>query len=599
MKPALVALTASGAVLARRLAAPLGATLHGLRGRVADADRYFDDTTAEIRRLHEAGHPVVGLCAAGILIRAIAPAVGDKRHDAAVVAVAQDGSVAVPLIGGHRGANDLARRIAALTGGVAAITTAGDVAFGIALDSPPPGWRIADEAAVKPAAAALLAGGKVTLAIDRDTPDVAGWLRPLPQAASGGRTIAVTARVPPAGDALVYHPPVLALGAGGERGVAADEMIALAERALAALGLSPRAVACVASIELKADEPAIHALGRHFGVPVRFFDAATLAAEAPRLANPSDIVMRATGCPGVAEGAALAAAGPHSALIVPKQKSARGTCALALSPAPIDPLAVGHARGTLAIVGIGPGDPAWRTPEVTAALERADEVVGYSLYLDLVADTIAGKRRHDGTLGAEEERVRLALDRAAAGRSVALVSSGDAGIYGLATLAFELIDRGGRDDWRRIDVQVCPGISALQAAAARAGAPLGHDFCAISLSDLLTPWPTIERRLEAAAAADFVIALYNPASQRRVTQFRRALAIVGATRPADTPVAIARNLGRPGETLTIATLADAADADIDMLTIVVIGSSQTRLALAGGTQRLYTPRGYAAGRTQR
>lgn len=599
MKPVLIALTASGAVLARHLAVPLGATLHGLRGRVADADRHFDDATVEIRRLHEAGHAVIGLCAAGILIRAVAPAVDDKRRDAALVAVAQDGSVAVPLLGGHHGANDLARRIAALTGGVAAITTAGDVAFGIALDMPPPGWRIADAAAVKPATAALLAGDKATLVIDHEISDAAGWLNALPQAESGGRTIAVTARVPPAGDALVYHPPVLALGAGGERGVAADEMIALAERALAAQGLSPRAVACIASIDLKEDEPAMHALGAHFDVPVRFFDATTLAAETPRLANPSDVVMRATGCPGVAEGAALAAAGPHSALIVPKQKSARGTCAIALSPGVIDPLAVGHARGTLAIVGIGPGDPGWRTPEATEALERADEVVGYTLYLDLVADAIAGKRRHDGTLGAEEERVRLALDRAAAGRNVALVSSGDAGIYGLATLAFELIDRGGRDDWRRVAVQVCPGISALQAAAARTGAPLGHDFCAISLSDLLTPWPTIERRLEAAAAADFVIALYNPASQRRVTQFRRAIAIVGATRPPDTPVAIARNLGRPGETLAITTLADAAAAEIDMLTIVVVGSSQTRRALAGGTPRLYTPRGYAAGRVPR
>lgn len=595
MKPALIALTASGGALARRLAAPLGATVYGLRGRVAEADRHFDEAISAIRALHEAGHPVIGVCAAGILIRAVAPAIAGKHRDAAVVAVAEDGSVAVPLIGGHHGANDLARRIAALTGGTAAITTAGDIALGIALDAPPPGWRIADDDAVKPAAAALLAGTKATLTVDADLGEVARWLAPLPKADAGGHPIAVTARVPAAGGALVYHPPVLALGAGGERGVDADEMIALAERTLAAEGLSPRAIACVASIDLKADEPAIHALGAHFGVPVRFFDAAALAAEAPRLANPSDVVLRATGCPGVAEGAALAAAGGQATLIVPKLKSARGTCAVALSPTTIDPLAVGRACGTLAIVGIGPGASAWRTPEATEALAQADEIVGYTLYLDLVADAIAGKARHDGTLGAEEERVRLALDRAAAGRNVALVSSGDAGIYGLATLAFELIDRGGRDDWRRIAVRVCPGISALQAAASRAGAPLGHDFCAVSLSDLLTPWPTIERRLAAAAAADFVIALYNPASQRRITQFRRAIAIIGATRPADTPVAIARNLGRPGETLAMTTLAAAADAEIDMLTIVVIGSSQTRCARAGGTPRMYTPRGYAAG----
>ena len=388
---------------------------------------------------------------------------------------------------------------------------------------------------------------------------------------------------------------MLALGVGGERGVAADELIGLVEATLAEHGLAGGAVACVASIDLKADEPAMHALATRLGVPARFFPAPRLAAEAPRLANPSPAVERATGCPGVAEGAALAAAGPDAALIVPKRKSARATCALALAPRAIDPAAVGQARGALAIVGIGPGDAGWRTPEATAALEAADDVVGYSLYLDLVGDAIAGKRRHDGTLGAEEDRVRLALDLAAGGRSVALVSSGDAGIYGLATLAFELIDRGDRADWKRIAVSVAPGLSALQAAAARAGAPLGHDFCAISLSDLLTPWPVIERRLAAAADGDFVVALYNPASQRRSVQFGRALDILGATRPPETPVAIARNLGRPGESVILASLAEARHAAIDMLTIVIVGSSRTRRADAGGAPRIYTPRGYLDG----
>jgi cobalt-precorrin 5A hydrolase/precorrin-3B C17-methyltransferase len=176
---------------------------------------------------------------------------------------------------------------------------------------------------------------------------------------------------------------------------------------------------------------------------------------------------------------------------------------------------------------------------------------------------------------------------------VALVSSGDAGIYGLATLALELVDRAERPEWRRVALRVCPGVSALQAAAARAGAPLGHDFCAISLSDLLTPWAAIERRLEAAAAADFVIALYNPASQRRTEQLRRALAIVAAARPATTPVVIARNLGRAGERVAIVTLAEAATAEIDMLTILVIGSSTTRRL--ADRDAIYTPRGYGLG----
>ena len=244
--------------------------------------------------------------------------------------------------------------------------------------------------------------------------------------------------------------------------------------------------------------------------------------------------------------------------------------------------------------GIGPGPAAWRTPEATDALRDASDVVGYGLYLDLVADVTAGKTLHSSGLGNEEDRVRQALDLAAAGKRVALISSGDAGIYGLATLAFELIARGQTPGWSRIEIAVCPGLSALQAAAARAGAPLGHDFAAISLSDLLTPWPVIEQRLHAAAAADFVLALYNPASQRRRSQLDRARDILLAARPADTPVVLARNLGRDGEQVEIVRLADDWAPRVDMLTLVLIGSSATRRVDAGGRAWAYTPRGYAA-----
>src|SRR5204863_7118927 len=157
-----------------------------------------------------------------------------------------------------------------------------------------------------------------------------------------------------------------------------------------------------------------------------------------------------------------------------------------------------------------------------ALLAASDDVVGYRLYLDLLGRAITGKCRHDSEIGAEQNRVRLALDLAAEGRAVALVSSGDAGIYGLAALVFELVDREERRDWSAVEIAVAPGISAMQAAASRAGAPLGHDFCAISLSDLLTPWSMIRARIEAAAAADFVIALYNPRSAKRPTKLVEA-----------------------------------------------------------------------------
>jgi cobalt-precorrin 5A hydrolase/precorrin-3B C17-methyltransferase len=340
------------------------------------------------------------------------------------------------------------------------------------------------------------------------------------------------------------------------------------------------------------DEPALHDVAARLGVPARFFTAAELRAETPRLATPSEAVFRATGCHGVAEGAALAAVGATGALILPKRRSAHATCAVARAAVPLDATRLGRPRGSLAVIGIGPGDPDWRTPEADAALAAASDVVGYGLYLDLLGAALAGKTRHESGLGAEEERARRTLELAAAGGAVALVSSGDAGIYGLAALVFELLDRAKRPEWQRIALSVVPGISALQAAAARLGAPLGHDFCAISLSDLLTPWPVIERRLRAAAEGDFVVTLYNPRSARRQGQLAAARDILLAHRAPATPVALARNLGRPGESIAVTTLAALAPEEVDMLSLVLIGSSATRV-LPGSPPRLYTPRGYA------
>jgi cobalt-precorrin 5A hydrolase/precorrin-3B C17-methyltransferase len=353
-------------------------------------------------------------------------------------------------------------------------------------------------------------------------------------------------------------------------------------------------VACVVSIDLKADEAAVHALADALRVPARFFSAAELEAEAPRLANPSDVVFREVGCHGVAEGAALATAGSDAELIVEKTRSRRATCAVARARRDIHPEAVGRARGRLSIVGIGPGSAEWRTAEVVETIRAATDVVGYSLYLDLIEDLIGDRRRHTSALSEEEVRVRLALDLAAAGRRVALVCSGDAGIYALAALAFELLDREDRPEWNRLAIHVVPGITALQAAAARAGAIAGHDFCAISLSDLLTPWPDIERRLKAAAAGDFVIALYNPVSRRRRTQLVAARDILLTSRPPQTPVVLARNLGRDGEVIRVIELQALSPDDVDMLTIVLIGSSRTRLIRRGTHRFVYTPRGYAA-----
>jgi cobalt-precorrin 5A hydrolase/precorrin-3B C17-methyltransferase len=593
---AIVVLGPSGAALGRHLRAALpGARLHGPRANPMDWDESYDRASMHIAELFEMGRPILGVCASGILIRSVAPLLAAKRTEPPLVAVAEDGSAAVPLIGGHRGANALARVVAEITGGSAAITTAGDLRLGLALDEPPLGWRIANPERVKPVAAALLRGEPVSLS--GEAADVAGWLHAgaVTWTEAGTERVVVTDRaVMPESDALVFHPPVLALGIGCERRCSTAEITDLACSALGEAGLAGGAVAAVVSIELKLGETGIHALAAELGVPARFFPASRLLAETPRLSERSEAVWRATGCWGVAEGAALAAAGSDALLVVPKRKSRRATCAIARASAPIVADTVGRARGRLAVVGIGPGDPSWRTPEAGAALAQASDVVGYGLYLDLLGRSIAGKVRHAGIIGEEEARVRLALDLAAEGRSVALVSSGDAGIYGLAPLVFELLDREPKPEWRTVELLVCPGVSALQAAAARAGAPLGHDFCAISLSDLLTPWNAIRARLEAAAAADFVIALYNPRSARRRERFAETAEILLRHRLPETPVFIGRNLGRDGEQRQVIQLSELAGAEIDMLTVVLVGSSRTR-RIDGDPPRLYTPRGYFDG----
>jgi cobalt-precorrin 5A hydrolase/precorrin-3B C17-methyltransferase len=594
---AVLVLGPSGAALGRKVRDLLpNARLHGLRRHPGDWDEIYDRLVPHIAALFAAGTPIVGLCASGILIRAVGPLLDDKRAEPPVVALAEDGSAAVPLLGGHHGANAIARALADALGCQAAITTAGDLRLGFALDEPPPGWRIASPEQVKPIAAALLAGRPVALVEEACRAD---WLRggAVEWATDGDLRVVVTDRATAAEDALVLHPPVLALGIGCERGCAVEEVVTLVRDCLAEAGLTPAAVAAIVSVDLKVDEPAIHALAALLGVAARFFPASRLLDETARLTIRSEAAFRATGCWGVAEGAAFAAVGTEGALVVPRRQSRHATCAIARAPAPIDAMTTGRPRGHLAVIGIGPGDPTWRTPEASALLAEADDIVGYRLYLDLLGRAIGGKRRHDSTIGAEEERARLALDLAAEGRSVALVSSGDAGIYGLATLVFELIDREQRRDWSAVEIVVSPGVSAMQAAASRVGAPLGHDFCAISLSDLLTPWPVIRGRIEATAAADFVVALYNPRSTRRATRLVEAAAILLAHRPPETPVVIARNLGRAGETHRILRLSELAEAEADMLSLILIGNRHTRL-IAGEPPRLYTPRGYFGASSQ-
>ncbi len=247
--------------------------------------------------------------------------------------------------------------------------------------------------------------------------------------------------------------------------------------------------------------------------------------------------------------------------------------------------------GSLRIVGLGPGPSEWITPEASSMLAEATDLVGYAPYLDR-CPARAGQKRHASDNRAELDRARAALRLAEAGAQVAVVSGGDPGIFAMAAAVFEAIDRG-EPAWRAIDVRVSPGISAMQAAAARLGAPLGHDFCAISLSDNLKPWSLVEKRLIAAAEGDFVIALYNPASKARPDQIGAAFSILRDRKAAETPVMFAKSIGRAQEQVIVTALAEADANCADMATLVIIGSSETKVIAREGAPFVYTSRSAA------
>ncbi|MFL6600065.1 MAG: precorrin-3B C(17)-methyltransferase [Steroidobacteraceae bacterium] len=249
-------------------------------------------------------------------------------------------------------------------------------------------------------------------------------------------------------------------------------------------------------------------------------------------------------------------------------------------------------RGKLSVVGLGPGNSYQLTPEADATVSAADALFGYGPYLDRVPAR-AGQRRHASDNRQELQRAEQALIAAAAGEAVAVVSGGDPGVFGMAAAVCEAMDRGP-EQWRNVQVTFVPGISAMLAVAARVGAPLGHDFCAISLSDNLKPWEVVEQRLDAAAAAGFVIALYNPVSRARPWQLERAFARLGAILPAATPVVFGRAVGRPDERIAITQLSAARHDSADMATCIIVGSAETRVIERPGERPIvYTPRGAA------
>ena len=367
--------------------------------------------------------------------------------------------------------------------------------------------------------------------------------------------------------AVVYRPRSLIAGVGCSRGAGAEEILELLGSALHEAKLSQKSVAALSSIGAKSEEAGMLEAADALNVPLRFYPAEELAAvEAP---NPSPVVAGAVGTPSVAEASVLASG---AELLLEKRKSANATVAIGRLP----------VRGRLALVSLGPGDDALIPPLARDALAASELVVGLGQYVERIHHLLRpGTRVLTLPLGDEVERAREALVEARAGGSVALVSSGDVGVYAMASPALELAGE-------EVEVVVVPGVTAAQAAASLLGSPLGHDHCSISLSDLLTPWEAIENRVRAAALGDFVISLYNPRSKGRDWQLGKVQKILLEHRSPNTPVGTVKDAYRPTQKVALTDLGSLRPEDVDMLTVVLIGNSQTRL-VAG---RMVTPRGY-------
>ncbi|MFJ8009797.1 precorrin-3B C(17)-methyltransferase [Streptomyces fagopyri] len=565
----LISATAAGAAARDRLAAAWPARTRVYDGSGADAGSGGSAGSLgdAVRRAFAECDQLVCFLATGAVVRLVAPLLADKRTDPGVVCVDEAGRFAVSLVGGHGGgANELAREVGELLGAEPVVTTATDAVGMPGLDT----LGLPVEGDVAGVTRALLDGEPVGLDAESAWP-----LPALPLVAEGAFTVRVTDRaVAPAERLVILRPPSLVVGVGASKGVPVDEVLGLVEDALRDAGLSARSVAELATVDAKAEEPGIVAAAGRLGVPLVTYTAGELAAvDVP---NPSDAPLAAVGTPSVAEAAALVRGGE---LLVPKRKSARTDGQPAMATVAVVRRA---ARGRLAVVGLGPGARDLLTPRAREELRRASVLVGLDQYVDQIRDLLRpGTRILESGLGAEEERARTAVSEARRGQAVALIGSGDAGVYAMASPALA----EASDD---IDVVGVPGVTAALAAAAVLGAPLGHDHVSISLSDLHTPWEVIERRVRAVAEADIVVTFYNPRSRGRDWQLPKALAILSGHREPTTPVGVVRNASRPDESGRVTTLAGLDPATVDMMTVVTVGNTATR-EIAG---RMVTPRGY-------
>lgn len=594
--------TQTGSVLAAKLAREL-ARVENVT--YASGKGCCKEWTAEHFRK---GNVLVYIGACGIAVRAVAPHIGSKETDPAVIVIDEKGENVIPILAGHLGgANEWARKIAELTKGKAVLTTATDVngVFAVDLFAKENQLLIGDLKKAARFTASLLEEGKASVVTPRKYADVIQFEDGIPAelqaydlpdeqlAGQHGENVAlITPDVEPSTNPdapLRLIPRCVILGMGCRKGKSYEELRDFAEGTLQELGLDREAVCAIASIDVKKEEPGLVSLAADLGVPLQTFNAEEL--EKTELENwtfmESDRVREYVGTGNVCERAA-AAAGARKILI---GKTAKDGMTICVGMRPVElcwkPRAKSDKndpKGHLFVVGIGPGNHEGMTGQAAAALESSDTIIGYSVYNDLVKPYYPDKRYLTTPMTGEEARCRMAIEEAKAGHTVALICSGDPGVYGMAGLVLELAGDAG------FDIEIVSGVTAALSGAALLGAPLVHDFAVISLSDRLTPWEKIEKRLRAAAEADLCIVLYNPSSKGRREHLHRAAQILMEYVPGSRVCGIADRIGRDGEKTRVMTLEELADAETDMFSTVFVGNSSTRQL----GNRMVTPRGYSS-----
>ncbi len=560
--PAIIVLNQSGLNTARRVQEVfLNAHIYGLHGRVLGADTAFDNFGDTVRALYQRNTPLIALCAAGIVIRTLAPALQKKGNEPPVLAVAEDGSAVVPLLGGISGVNALARHLGNTLSVAPAITTSGELRFGTCLLNPPFGYVLDDIEQGKRFVSDLLAGERVH--IEGDAP----WLQlaNLTLDNNARHCIYVTPTLrSPCQEELLIHPRCVVIAVKDPDAGLTEKL----QRALYDAGLAEKAVACIVAENRHMAHAELQDVSKLLNVPLRFFgNAQYLDAQA-----------------------IIAKALPHAV----KTLLADEHLAIAIAAMPVDIATIGQARGSLTVIGLGPGAAELLVPATRRALDDADDLLGYETYINMAGPFKPHQVLHCTDNREEMQRARHAFELAAQGRKVVVVSSGDPGVFAMAAAVLEALHQASdASEWHQVALNIIPGVTAAMATAARAGAPLGHDFCLISLSDNLKPWDVIEKRLALAAEADFVLAFYNPISKARPWQLSRAIEIVAGHRTPETVVVLGRDIGRSGETLATTTLGALHPQQVDMRTMVIIGSSKTcRFPRADGGDWVYTPRWY-------